>query len=235
MKNGLLIVLGIGAVVFGTLYFNERSRSPHIVERIVEKRVEVPREVIKEVPVDRIVEKEVKVPVEVIKEVPAKIPAIYENALVIYNGLAAATPFTDESDALTAIPNVGVDVFLNDQARRIVDDSTIKTKIELELRKLAIPLDSKSPYRLSFFVNMLENKTVAGQGTGLITFTVQLKLDEQLLIFRTTGWHLEMVPTWSSEYFGSAPYSTIQSDTEADAVNTADQFANLWLEKNPRK
>jgi hypothetical protein len=235
MKNVLSIALGIGTIVFGTLYLSERSRPPQIVERIVEKRVDVPRDVIKEVPVDRIVEKEVKVPVEVVKEVPARMPPNYDNALALYNGVVAATPFTDESDAIAAIPNVGVDVSLNDQATRLVDAITLKTKIELELRRLAIPIDSHSLYRLSFSVDMLEGKTLGGQSSGMITYSTQLKLIERLLVFRPTGWRTEWVPTWSSEYYGFGPYSTIASTIQDNAVNTADQFANLWLGKNPNK
>jgi len=68
----------IAGVVMGRAFFPLEIPKPFVVEKVIEKRVEVPVERIVEkrveVPVDRVVEKRVEVPTEVIKYVDRMVP-----------------------------------------------------------------------------------------------------------------------------------------------------------------
>ena len=68
----------IAGVVIGRAFFPLEIPKPFVVEKVIEKRVEVPVERIVEkrveVPVDRVVEKRVEVPTEVIKYVDRMVP-----------------------------------------------------------------------------------------------------------------------------------------------------------------
>jgi hypothetical protein len=68
----------IAGVVIGRAFFPLEIPKPFVVEKVIEKRVEVPVERIVEkrveVPVDRVVEKRVEVPTEVVKYVDRMVP-----------------------------------------------------------------------------------------------------------------------------------------------------------------
>ena len=68
----------IAGVVMGRAFFPLEIPKPFVVEKVIEKRVEVPVDRIVEkrveVPVDRVVEKRVEVPTEVIKYVDRMVP-----------------------------------------------------------------------------------------------------------------------------------------------------------------
>lgn len=68
----------IAGVVIGRAFFPLEIPKPFVVEKVIEKRVEVPVERVVEkrveVPVDRVVEKRVEVPTEAIKYVDRMVP-----------------------------------------------------------------------------------------------------------------------------------------------------------------
>lgn len=236
MKNILVAISLAASAVLLSLYLNERSKPPQIVERTVtvERKIEVPKEVIKEVPVDKIIEKQVRVPVEVIKEIPAKIPEEYEHAMDMYRKITKASKVNSVgADSFKGITSLRVRIFLNEKVKTLVDENLLRTKIELSLRRNGIALNEKSQWELVYAIEGLGITRGDGTETKTLSYTSRLKIEQYVLIPRDGEWFMIKAPIYDRDVYGVAPYLKIDSliSYAADAV---DDFSNIYLAKNSR-
>jgi hypothetical protein len=236
VKNLLTVILAALAVLFLGLYLHERGKPARVIEKAVtvERRIEVPKEIIKEVPVEKIVEKEVRVPVEVVKEVPAKIPDNYVRALVISNKIANAQSVSKQEEVLQGVKSVSLDIYLGGKARQLVDEGLLRTKLELSLRRSGITLDPNSPWTISYAIKGMAIKRKDGEETRTLSFTATMDLNETVLIPRSNTWKMVQSGNWSNHHYGVVSYDDASSVLISNAVDTIDGFSNEWLTQNPK-
>jgi hypothetical protein len=201
--------------------------------QVVEKPVEVvkTREVIVEKPVEVIKEvpKEVEKIVERRVEVPAKIPELYENALVFMERYRASKLVLGK-DTLAGVKAVSVSVKLSDDVKKIVSVSDIRTKFEITLRRVGIPIDEKSFYTLTY---TQEGFT---RDSSTLKWSFGTTLKEFVFAFREDGLVIQTyAPTWITGSYGTVGISQARAALIADAESAAEEFANDWLAMNPKK
>jgi hypothetical protein len=220
MKNSIIAVLAILAVFFLGLYLHGVGKPPQVVEKTVtvEKRVEVPREIIR----------------EVIKEVPADIPENYVQALNIFDKLRNPKYIFNNDELLQGVKSINLVISLGNKTHGLVDESILRTKLELSVRRNGITIDDKSPWLLKYSIDGLAMKAESGNEMRQLVFSMNLSLFEAVNILGPDGSKVTVVPVWTRGTFGNVTYNDATTYLAEKAVNRIDEFSNAWLAQNPR-
>jgi len=201
-------------------------KPPTVVTK--EVPVEVIKTVTKEVPVEvvKIVTKEV--PVEVIKEVEKPLPEIYKIAYEAYLNFSGAKFAENQGGVLKGVKSLKVVVGVADEVKTDISSSTIKNKIELELRKLGVRIDDNSDVSLHYYLEVMKRDS-----SELLVYTESLIVTQMVTLPRETG-YIRCFPTiWEKRQFGSVGKSKVKQLADGyDDMFSA--FLNEYLTANPR-
>ncbi len=209
-------------------------QAPTVVTK--EVPVEVIKTVIKEVPVEvvKIVTKEVpievvkEVTVEVIKEVEKPLPPIYKIAYEAYLNFSEAKFAANQGGVLKGVKSLNVSVSVEDDVKNDISSSTIKTKIELELRKLGVRIDDNSEVTLGYYLAVMPRK-----GSEELVFSETLSVTQMVTLPRETGYIRYPANIWEKKSFGSTGKIYINKLAVSYDDSLAD-FLNDYLTANPR-
>ena len=201
-------------------------QAPTVVTK--EVPVEVIKTVTKEVPVEvvKIVTKEV--PVEVIKEVEKPLPEIYKTALETYLKFSGAKFAENQGGVLKGVKSLKVQVVVADAVKNDISSSTIKNKIELELRKLGVPIDDNSDVSLCYFFEVMKRDS-----SEILAYDTTLTVIELVTLPRETGYIKNTVTIWDSSSFGSVGKDNVIQIADL-YDNKLSAFLNDYLTANPR-
>jgi len=234
MKRLFPLLMGVVAITFCVLYLREKNKPPREIKRILERRIEVPKEIIEEVPVEQIVEKEVKVPVEVIKEVPAAIPPEYIEALAVSRLLDAARPVSDY-ESLEGVTDVSVAIAGNglDITDGTVSPERLKTRAELKLRQLGVPIREDSRWILAIFVIVTRDPVSGGVQAGW-SFSVTPQLRERGVYLPRSGKWFVATDSIYNGIMSVASCGTLEINQSITDTVDSDlaEFANSWSMAN---
>lgn len=201
-------------------------KAPTVVTK--EVPVEVIKTVTKEVPVEvvKIVTKEV--PVEVIKEVEKPLPEIYKTALETYLKFSGAKFASNQSGVLKDVKSLSVVVTVADVVKTDISSSTIKNKIELELRKLGVRIDDNSDVSLSYNLFALKLKDLE-----ILGFYESLAVRQMVTLPRETGYIKNMATIWEKNSYGTVGEVNVRliANRYDDKLSA---FLNDYLTANPR-
>lgn len=209
-------------------------QAPTVVTK--EVPVEVIKTVTKEVPVEvvKIVTKEVpvevvkEVKVEVIKEVEKPLPEIYNIALGAYLNYSGAKFAANQGGVLKGVKSLKVYVGVADEIKNDISSSTIKNKIELELRKIGVQIDDNADVSLGYFLEVMKR-----DGSETLAFSTNLSVMQPVTLPRETGYIKYMATIWNQSSFGTVGKNNVrQMANYYDDMLTA--FLNDYLTANPR-
>jgi len=183
--------------------------------QVVEKRVEVVKEVPKEI------ERRV--------EVPAKIPEKYETALAVVDQIRSSS-FLKGKEVLAGLKAVRVNVTMADDVAKLVSVSDIRTKFEINLRRSGIPIDENSDYWLNYFVEGFTHESPT------LVWSIDTQLHEVVYAFRENGKVAKIVcSVWERGNYGTIGKAVAREELLKQAESDAEAFANDWLAVNPKK
>lgn len=188
--------------------------------------MKAPTVVTKEVPVEvvKIVTKEV--PVEVIKEVEKPLPEIYKIAWEAYLNYSGAKFAANQGGVLKGVKSLRVVVTVADVVKNDISSSTIKTKIELELRKLGVRIDADSDVTLDYQLDVSKH-------SELLSYTESLMITQWVTLPRETGYIRTRATIWDKRMFGRVGEINVK-----ELANGYDdmlpEFLNDYLTANPR-
>jgi len=128
----------IGAIAFAAT-LPVAVRKPAIVEKVIEKKVEVPVEVLKITTNTITFTNEIPVTVEKIVEVPAEIPPAYRFLRGFRYELATADLVTNSYDALKGISTLKVAVDLGRALTRVIGEESARSCPKMRLTFEQIP------------------------------------------------------------------------------------------------
>ena len=169
-----------------------------------------------------------EVPVEVIKEVEKPLPEIYNIALGAYLKFSGAKFADNQGGLLKGVKSLNVSVNVADEVKNDISSSTIKTKIELELRKLGVRIDASSDFTLVFNLDVLKRDS-----SELLVYTENLVVMEFVTLPRETGYIKYIVKIWEKQQFGSVGKNKVQQLAD-DYDDMLPDFLNEYLTANPR-
>ena len=201
-------------------------QAPTVVTK--EVPVEVIKTVTKEVPVEvvKIVTKEV--PVEVIKEVEKPLPEIYKTALETYLKFSGAKFAENQGGVLKGVKSLKVQVVVADAVKNDISSSTIKNKIELELRKIGVQIDDNSDVSLGYFLEVMKR-----DGSETLAFSTNLSVMQPVTLPRETGYIKYMANIWDQSTLGTVGKSNVKQLAN-DYDDKLSAFLNDYLTANPR-
>jgi len=224
-------VTALAGLVAGKILFSEVRLVEKAVEVTVEKKVEVPVEVIKTV------EKRVEVPVEVVKtvekrvEVPAKVSDYEKNAVKVVDaildadsrevGIGAAALYPPEGKAVKVL------VSIYESAKPHLSMSEIRARVESVFRREGFTVHSENgPYSATLIlvhVNLMslnEGRTLAG--------SLDVSVDQVGMFHHGGLWKRSYMS--GSRYghalsYGSNHFQKIPGEIEALAIRAANDLA----------
>lgn len=227
--NAILIAAFIAAVVFAVLWLRERERKPEVVGEVLK-----PVQVIKEVPIEKIreVPKEVVKEVEVIKtvEVPAKLTDWQQIAIDFADRYYAAKFIETFDDALYKLETIRVEVFLNDEVKKVVSEDRVRNKFELILRKHGIKIDEKSPVSVNVSIDGLWN-----ENSKFLVYTPRIELDQVVVVGRSGDFRKVIATLWKMGSYGFAGRQVVEGAILADVESLGEGFANKYLAAQAKK
>lgn len=234
----LLVAASLAAlvgVIAGKLFFSTTKLVEKPVEVIVEKKVEVPVEVIKTV------EKRIEVPVEVVKtvekrvEVPAALTEGQKLAVAIVDQIVDA-----ESRGLGIGPkslfpaegnSVKVYVSISDVAKPHISESEVRARVESVFRRDGFTVYAMDGPNSPTYVNVNIDLLSINDGSTLCG-TFDLEIEQRTLSFHGKTW--KRVLTVGSEYgqvisYGRNNFYKIPSLIESLAVRASNDLSNAGI------
>ena len=190
--------------------------------------MQAPTVVTKEVPVEVIKTVTKEVPVEVIKEVEKPLPEIYKTALGAYLNYSGAKFVANMGGVLKGVKSVKVYVGVADEVKNDISSSTIKNKIELELRKLGVRIDDNPDVFLSYYL-----ETMKRDEFEYLVYVSTLAVTQIVTLPRETGYIKNTVTIWDSSSFGSVGKDNVIQIADL-YDNKLSAFLNDYLTANPR-
>lgn len=173
-------------------------------------------------------------PTVVTKEVPAKIPDEYQKAMDFFNKFRNFKSITNQDEYLKSVKKVQVVVDMDDNAKTIIDETTIKTKIELGLRQAGLTVVENNiytPYIVYCNLNMLS------KNNPLCIYLSGLNLYEYGLFLRSNGTTTyDRYRIWQvADSFGSVGISNARESFIKTVQENTEIFINAWLGANPKE
>lgn len=185
--------------------------------------------VAKESPKEKVITKEI--------QVPAQIPEEYERAMTFYKLFANVGPMP-ENESLKGIKAVAVNIILNDDTKKIVDEQKIRTNIELNLRKSGIIVKENWPIVLNYSLQIMPDDQKGDQVFSYV-ISINCNVEEQGTILQNFREPmgvpvLVLNRVWQTGKLGILGTSKLDSLTKY-ATECVDEFVNKWLESNPKQ
>jgi hypothetical protein len=207
------------------------ARGPTVVKSTPK---EVVREKVVNVPVEVVKEKVVRVPVEVVRE---KIVEVVKNDPLaddakLFKSIYFRTlreDFCQQDKVLWNISSLRLHMFIGKKLEDYLDESSLRTDVELRLRNNGVKIDNDSLQAVSFSVEGLWNdsKTVC-------SFVATVRVREHAIIYRQGVPKKVFVDTWHDARYGYSGSSVIKKSAQEGLTSLADSLANLYLSSNPR-
>ena len=169
-----------------------------------------------------------EVPIEVIKEVEKPLPEIYKTALETYLKFSGAKFAANEGSVLEGVKSLRVFVEVGEAVKNDISSSTIKNKIELELRKLGVRIDDNSDVSLSYNLWVLRQND-----SEILGFSESLAVRQMVTLPRETGYIKNMATIWENRSYGTVGKENVKqlADNYDDKLSA---FLNAYLAANPR-
>ncbi len=221
----------IVGVVAGKLLFSEIKLVEKPVEVVVEKKIEVPVEVIKTV------EKRVEVPVEVIKtvekrvEVPAVLTEYQKAAVQILDGIADAGKRKVGIDDTAVFPasdkEVKIMVNIEDEAKPYVSVSEVRARVESIFRREGFKVHSEGGPASSTLIYVKVNLLSTNEGR-VLSGTLSVDIDQLGTFWHGGLWKRAFVTTnrYSTAIsYGSNHFGSIPSKMESLAIRASNDLA----------
>jgi len=234
----LVVAVSVAAVigvVAGKFFFSSVKLVEKPVEVLVEKRVEVPVEVIKTV------EKRVEVPVEVVKtvekrvEVPAKLTDDQKLAVAIVDQIVEAESRGVGIGPKSLFPaegnSVKIFVSISDVAKPYISESEVRARVESVFRRDGFTVYAMDGPYSPTYVNVNIDLLSINDGNTLCG-TFDLEIEQRTLSFHGKTW--KRVVTVGSEYgqvisYGRNNFYKIPSLIESLAVRASNDLSNAGI------
>jgi hypothetical protein len=226
-----VFVTAIVGVVAGKVLFSEIKLVEKPVEVVVEKKVEVPVEVIKTV------EKRIEVPVEVIKtvekrvEVPAALTEYQKAAVQILDGIADAGKRKVGIDDTAVFPasdkEVKIMVNIEDEAKPYVSVSEVRARVESIFRREGFKVHSEGGPASSTLIYVKVNLLSTNEGR-VLSGTLSVDIDQLGTFWHGGLWKRAFVTTnrYSTAIsYGSNHFGSIPSKMESLAIRASNDLA----------
>lgn len=218
------VFFGLIAFVFCALYVRERQRIPQETVIEVEKLVEVPKEVIREVKVE--IPRDVirEVPVEVIREVEKPLTESQTMSIDIAQRIISAKRVFTKEDILAGIGAVRVVVGLSDTVKQVVGEEGVRNRIELIFRRNGVKIDPEAPYIAYVnFDGFWDTDRVQ------MTYSVQHGVAGSVYSARDGVFRIFQSEIWSAGSYGYAGSQKIQEVLMSNSEEAAEALANALL------
>jgi hypothetical protein len=115
-----------------------------------------------------------------------------------------------------------------DVVKNDISSSTIKTKIELELRKLGVRIDADSDVTLDYQLDVSKRNS-----SDMLSYTEMLMITQVVTLPRETGYIKAIATIWDKRMFGRVGEINVK-----ELANGYDdmlpEFLNDYLTANPR-
>jgi len=229
---GIAGVAFIGLLGFGILWMTSKGKVRTVTK--IEK-VEVPKEVIREVPVIKEVIK--VVPKEIIRRVEVPDPKTVAKNIRLNQNLKDVLALFDKKPKfkrkLKGIPSVRVGVFVGKAFAGVLNANTLKTKAELKLRGHGIKIKEICDAHISIHIHGF--KALSKSGT-LLGYTVYfgIKVSESVITTKRTGTEAIRVDSWTDTDVINFPDDRLESGVKNRVVELIEEFANDYLASNPK-
>jgi hypothetical protein len=171
-----------------------------------------------------------------VKEIPAPVPQEYINALDTQRALFAAK-HVSTWEALEGVRNVRVEITGNglDKTEGAVSAERLKTRAELKLRQLGVPIKDISDWTLEIVVIIQNNGAPGDYNTNWSCSITPQLVEKDAFLARYGKWFA----TRAIIYTGTcALFTSNREGSEQIIMNEVDgdleQFANRWLKANGR-
>jgi hypothetical protein len=218
----IALLLAGTTLVFAYLWLGLLWMPPCVQERVVEKPVEVIREVqvekVREVPVT----KEVVVTREV--EVPAKLTEAQQAAVDFASRLMVAPLLSSPDDVFYKLDAVRVDVYTDEAVRKVLTDDAIRNRFELILRQLSIPIDPGSPVTLAVYAEGQWDPQEA-----MLTWTVSAELQQIVTLERRGDMRRTNATIWRDSSSSQVRNRGAHPALLMAVQSRAESFANKYL------
>jgi hypothetical protein len=219
-----IAVLVAVIVVLAYLWIHQMQTSPAIVERVTERVIEKPVEVVKEVQVEKVreVPREVVVTKEV--EVPARLTETQLMAMDLASRFAAAPLISSGDDVFYKLDGVRVTVYADDAVRKALTEDRIHNRFELILRQYGVNIDERSEVVLAISVSGIWDP----QETSL-TWNTAVELQQVVTIERKSDLRRANAVLWREAGSGEARRRGAEPTIMHDLDAKAESFANRYL------
>ena len=212
MKN--TITTSISALVFLVIgLFIGKSNNPIEIQTVVKTNII-------EKPVVEYVDKYVTNVVE--KVVEAEIPSSYLKAMELQKSIFAAE-FAKHDKIPFNIDSVHVSVYISENLKDIISKETLQNLIELEIRKIGIKVDEKSPYVLNFEFYSFETKD---KTQHVYRYSLNLQ-SPAYMIKGLKATHVILPILWENSNFGIVGSKNASKTIKDELEETTKIFSNL--------
>ena len=134
----------------------------------------------------------------------------------------------NQGGVLKGVKSLKVSVIVADAVKNDISSSTIKNKIELELRKLGVPIDDNSDVSLCYFFEVMKRDSLE-----ILAFDTTLTVIELVTLPRETGYIKYMANIWNQSTLGTVGKGNVKQLAN-DYDDKLSAFLNDYLTANPR-